>query len=219
VTFAIDVVNAATSFPAPLVYLVILLWLAAESLAIPVPNEAILLAGGFLAGLGHVNLTVAWLAAVAGSLSGATLARWIARRYGRAGVERVGRYVYLTPSRLGTAETFFRSRGGPAIFAARLVPVVRIVISYVAGLADMSYRPFAIATVLGAATWNLTMLLLGRAVGEHWLQLFKHADRLLVGTGGVVIAAVVGYLVVEHLVKRRWAPTAADPEPASNAVD
>lgn len=208
---ALAVVDAVAGLPPALLYLVIILWLIAESAAVPIPNEAILLFSGFLVGAGHLNLFIAFAASVVGTVGGATLAWWIAHTYGPAGVRRVGRYVFLTPSRLAAAEAFFRRRGPLAIFVARLTPIIRTVISYPAGLAGMRYRPFVLATAAGCAIWNVLVLLVGRAAGEHWTELFErfHTPVLLVGVA--VILAVVAYLVLEHLLKKRLA------EPTSRA--
>jgi membrane protein DedA with SNARE-associated domain len=199
---ALVIVNAVAGLPAALLYLVIVLWLIAESMAVPIPCEAILLFAGFLVGIGHLNLAVALAAAVLGTLGGATLAYTVARRLGPAGVRRFGRYVLLTPGRLAAAEGFFRRRGAATIFIARLTPVVRAVISYPAGLAAMRYRPFAVATVLGCAIYSLLVLLVGRAAGEHWTDLFQRFHTLLLVVGLGVLVVGVGYLGLEHTLKR-----------------
>ena len=202
---ALTVVNAVASFPPALLYLVILIWLVAESAAVPLPNEAILLFGGFLVGAGHLNFFVAWAASVVGTAGGATLAWWIARTFGPPGVRRVGRYVLLTPGRLAAAEAFFQRRGPATIFVARLIPVVRTVISYPAGLAAMPYRPFILATLSGCAIWNVMVLLIGRAAGEHWTDLFERYHTPLLAVGVAVVLAAAGYLVLEHSVRERFA--------------
>ena len=205
---ALTVTHAVTGLPAALVYLVIIIWLIAESAGVPLPNEAILLFSGFLVATDHLNLIAAWAASIAGTAGGATLAWWIARTFGPAGVRRVGRYVLLTPSRLAAAEGFFRQRGALTIFAARLTPIVRTVVSYPAGLAGMPYRPFLLATATGCAIWNLLVLLIGRAAGEHWADLFERLHRPVLLVGALVILAVVAYLTFEHVLKKRLSGSA-----------
>src|SRR5215813_8775855 len=104
---AISFTNAVLGLPAALLYLVIVLWLIAESCAVPIPNEASLLFSGFMVATGHLHLVGAWAAAVAGTVGGATISWWIARTFGPAGVRKVGRYVFLTPGRLAAAQAFF----------------------------------------------------------------------------------------------------------------
>ena len=200
---AISFTNAVLGLPAALLYLVIVLWLVAESCAVPIPNEAILLFSGFLVATGHLNLIAALAAAISGTLGGATLSWWIARTFGPAGVRKVGRYVFLTPSRLATAQAFFRNRGAATIFVARLTPIVRTVISYAAGLAAMPYRPFVLATAAGCAIWNLLMLIAGRAAGDHWTDLFQRFHTPVLLVGALVIVAVIAYLAFEHALKKR----------------
>lgn len=189
--------------PPALVYLVVLVWLIFESAGAPIPNEAILLFVGYLTVIGRVQAPLAWAAATLGSLGGATLSWWIARRFGRAGVRKIGRYLLLDEGRLAAAEGWFRRWGPHTILLARLTPVVRTVISYPAGLADMRYVPLAAATVVGAGIWCALMLAIGRFVGQHWVDLFLryHTPALVLGLA--VIVAVVGFLAFEHVLKRR----------------
>jgi membrane protein DedA with SNARE-associated domain len=202
---ALTIVNAVAGLPAALLYLVIVVWLIAESAAVPIPNEAILLFSGFLVGIGHLNIFVALAASVAGTCGGATLAWWIARTFGPAGVRKVGRYVFLTPDRLAAAEHFFHSRGPVMIFIARLTPIIRTVVSYPAGLAGMRYRPFLLATAIGCAIWNAFVLLVGRAAGEHWTELFERYHTPVLLVGALVVLAGIAYLALEHSLKKRFA--------------
>jgi len=205
VNSALTVVNAVASLPPALLYLVIVVWLSVESAAVPLPNEAILLFSGFLVGAGHLNLFVALAASVLGTATGATFSWWVARRFGPAGVRRVGHYVFLTPGRLAAAERFFRHRGPAAIFLARLTPVIRTVMSYPAGLAAMPYRSFILATLAGCTIWNVLVLLIGRAAGQHWTELFERFHTPLLVGGALVIVAAVAYLALEHNLKKRLA--------------
>jgi len=211
VNSALTVVSAVANLPPALLYLVIVVWLSIESAAVPLPNEAILLFSGFLVGAGHLNLYVALAASVVGTCAGATFSWWIARTFGPAGVRAVGHYVLLTPGRLAAAEHFFRHRGPVAIFLARLTPVIRTVVSYPAGLAAMPYRPFLLATFAGCAIWNVFVLLVGRAAGQHWTDLFERFHTPVLVAGVLVLLAAVAYLVLEHTLKKRLA------EPSSRA--
>jgi membrane protein DedA with SNARE-associated domain len=203
--YALDAVSAVAGLPPLLLYLAVLLWLVLESAGAPLPNEAILLFSGYLVAIGHLDASLVVVAATIGSCTGATLAWWIARTYGPAGVERVGRFVFLNRGRLAAAQAWFDRWGPHTIFLARLTPVVRTVISYPAGLAAMRYRPFIVATIVGAGLYNLVILLIGRAAGPHWIDLFErfHTPALLLGI--VVILLVAAYVAFEHAVKKRFA--------------
>lgn len=201
----LSIIHDIASLPPAILYLVILVWLIFESAGAPIPNEAILLFSGYLIAIGKLLLLPAWAAAVIGSLGGATIAWAIAKRWGPAGVDRVGRFVLLDRERLEAAQRWFGRWGAYTIFLARLTPVVRTVISYPAGLAAMRYRPFAVSTAIGAGIWCLLVLIVGQVAGAHWSDLFArvHAPALLVGLGIVVV--LLAYLAFEQLLRRRLA--------------
>jgi membrane protein DedA with SNARE-associated domain len=202
---ALNLTHAIIGLPQAILLLVIVVWLVVESSGVPLPNEAILLLSGFLISSGHLNPLAAWIASIIGTVGGATLAWWIARTFGQPGVRKVGRYIFLTPSRLAAAEAFFRNRGALTIFIARLTPIVRTVVSYPAGLAGMSYRPFLLATAAGCAIWNLIVLVVGWLAGAHWVDLFERVHTPVLMVGVLVILALAGYLVFEHTLKKRLA--------------
>jgi membrane protein DedA with SNARE-associated domain len=201
----LGLIHAIASLPPTVLYLVILIWLILESAGAPIPNEAILLFSGYLIAIGKLLILPAWAAAALGSLGGATIAWAIAKRWGPAGVDRVGRFILLDRERLAAAHSWFARWGAYTIFLARLTPVVRTVISYPAGLAAMSYRPFAIATAVGAGIWCLFVLIVGDLAGAHWSDLFEriHAPALVIGIA--IIVALIAYAVFEHVLRRRLA--------------
>jgi membrane protein DedA with SNARE-associated domain len=201
----LSLIHDIASLSPIVLYAVIFVWLIFESAGTPIPNEAILLFSGYLIASGKLLLLPAWAAAVLGSLGGATISWGIAKRWGPAGVDAVGRYILLDRDRLHAAQRWFGRWGAYTIFLARLTPVVRTVISYPAGLAAMPYRPFAISTAIGAGIWCLVVLIIGQIAGAHWADLFDrvHAPALVIGL--VIIVVVVAYLVFEHALRRRLA--------------
>jgi membrane protein DedA with SNARE-associated domain len=185
-----------------LVYGVVVLWLSLESSGVPIPNEAILLFGGYLASTGQVNPLLGAAAGLAGSIIGASFSYWIGYRFGYPGVRRFGRYIFLTPHRLEAAEGWFHHRGRLTIFLARLTPVVRTVISYPAGIARMPYRPFIVATIGGAAIWCAFIVAVGDAVGPRWLVLFDWLHRAGLWAAAAVLLALAVYILVERRLVR-----------------
>jgi membrane protein DedA with SNARE-associated domain len=185
-----------------LVYGVVVLWLSLESSGVPIPNEAILLFGGYLASTGQVNPVLVAAAGLTGSAIGATISYWIGYHLGYRGVRRFGRYILLTPHRLEAAEGWFHHRGRLTIFLARLTPVVRTVISYPAGIARMPYRGFLVSTICGAAIWCVFIVAVGDAVGPRWLVLFDWLHRAGLWAAAAVLLALAVYIVAERRLVR-----------------
>jgi membrane protein DedA with SNARE-associated domain len=72
---------------------------------------------------------------------------------GRPLVVRFGKYVLITPHKLELAERWAAGNGLKGVFFARLLPVVRHLISIPAGILRMRFLPFSIVTVAGAGLW------------------------------------------------------------------
>jgi len=63
---------------------------------------------------------------------------------------------------------WFNRYGQPTIFFARLVPIVRSLISVPAGLARMSLPHFLAFTALGTGLWSFFLAWAGRTLGANW---------------------------------------------------
>jgi len=180
------------------IYGFLLFWLAAESVGVPLPDEAVLLTVGFLAHEGTVQLAPAMACAAAGALIGSTASYTIGLRLGRPVVARIAARVGIKGERLESAEAWMRRRGGVGVFLTRVLPIARNVASYAAGIAAIPPRVFYPAMVAGSVVWCVTVLSVGDAVGAHY------RDILRIGGGAFLIAAAAAVAVVLGWFAWRW---------------
>jgi membrane protein DedA with SNARE-associated domain len=156
-------------------YLVILFGVMLESTGVPLPGETILLAAGVLVQRGHLDLGDAIAFGILGAVLGDQLGYWVGREGGRPFVLRWGRYVRITPARLGRAEAFFARHGGRAVFLARFVVGLRVFGALVAGISRMRWEKFALYNLLGGTVWVSAIVSLGYflwasiSLVEHWV--------------------------------------------------
>src|SRR2546425_9427164 len=129
--------------------LAIFLTMAAESAGIPISSEIVVPLGGALAAQGKLSFVGVVVAASAGNLLGSLIAYLLVRRYGEALILGPGRRVGLTTGHLRLANRFFDRWGLPAVFAGRLLPVIRTYIPFPAGLSRISLRPLPDAPIRG----------------------------------------------------------------------
>jgi len=88
-------------------YTGIVLLMFLESSFFPFPSEVVITPAGYLAATGEMNLSVVILAGVMGSLLGALFNYWISASFGRAFLERCGRYFLISEKTLLKADIFF----------------------------------------------------------------------------------------------------------------
>lgn len=158
-------------------YLGVALWVAIESVIIPIPSEIVLPFAGFLVGEGRVlepltgqpwNLVLVTAFGTLGATVGALIAYAIGALGGRPLIERWGRVIGITGADLDRADEFFARHGDAAAFFGRLLPVVRSLVSFAAGVARMPLGRFIVFTILGSLPWTLLLVVAGVVLGARW---------------------------------------------------
>jgi membrane protein DedA with SNARE-associated domain len=171
--------------------LAIFLTMAAESAGIPISSEIVVPLGGALASQGKLSFVGVVIAASLANLVGSLVAYLLVRRYGENLILGPGRRVGLTAGHLRLAQRFFDRWGLFAVFAGRLLPIVRTYISFPAGLSRIGVVPFALATILGAIPWNFALAFAGYKLGQSYEQV-----GTVLGPFTIPIAVIVVVLVI-----------------------
>lgn len=171
--------------------LAIFLTMSAESAGIPISSEIVVPLGGALASQAKLSFIGVVIAASTGNLLGSLVAYLLVRRYGEALILGPGRRVGLTAGHLRLANRFFARWGLAAVFAGRLLPVIRTYISFPAGLSRITVMPFIAATVLGAVPWNLALAYAGYVLGRNYERVSSALGPFTVPLAIVVIVVII----------------------------
>ena len=186
--------EAITAVYAAVGYLGVALWVALETVIIPIPSELVLPFAGFLVGADAAGVVplepltgAPWailpltLAATVGSLVGGLLSYAIGARLGRPVLLVVGARFGVGERELRRVEGWFERYGARAALFGRLVPVLRSVVGYTAGLGRMPIGRYLLYTALGSLPFNLLLISAGAALGANWEEtlapLLKGAER------------------------------------------
>ena len=194
-------------------YLGIILLMAMESSILPVPSEIVIPPAAFLAMEGKLNTFGVIAAGTVGSWLGAAVSYWAALWLGRVFIARWGRYVFVSEQKLERAERWVRRYEAGGIFFARLLPVIRHLISIPAGIIRMNFTTFSVMTLVGSALWCSVLTWFGQKVLTRPMIESKDATALInaVKDSGnfhtIVIACVVitclYFLVITLTNKKR----------------
>ena len=106
-------------------------------------------------------------------------------------VDRWGRWLTLEWEDVEKATAFFRRHGQWIVFALRFSPFLRTIISLPAGLTHMNRGLFLLFTFVGAAIWNVALILGGKFLAEFLEGSTLVMDIIIFGGLGL---AVVGYV-------------------------
>lgn len=177
-------------------YVGLTLLIMAETVFPPLPSEAILPAAGILASQDRLTLGGVLAASTLGSVLGAVFLYWCALLFGedrlRRFVERHGKWFLIDNGDMDKAQAWFNRFGGLAVFAGRLVPLIRSLVSLPAGVARMPVWRFSLYTALGSGLWNAFLVGGGFVLGEQWPVIQPYTRLLEIGVvvGIVVLGAI-----------------------------
>jgi membrane protein DedA with SNARE-associated domain len=141
---------------------------------------------------------------VLGDLIGASIAYAIGY-WGEQVLERHGGKIHISARRLDRATRWFDRYGSAAVFISRLIPGLRLVFPYAAGIAKMPYWRFILSAALGSVVWITGLGLLGREVGHDWRSWRNHLEYV----DYAVLALIVGGIAFLILRRIRASRTAA----------
>jgi membrane protein DedA with SNARE-associated domain len=170
--------------------------IALESMGLPLPGEATLIAAAVYAGTTHqLNIWLVITAAAAGAILGDNLGFWVGREIGYRLLLRYGRYVSLTEARIKLGQYLFREHGGEIVFFGRFVAVLRALAALLAGANDMDWPRFLLFNAAGAIAWAA---LYGGAAYyfDHELQHVTKAAAF--GLTAVAVVAIGIGIVIVH---------------------
>jgi len=191
-------------------YAGVFIMMAIESTVFPLPSEIVVPPAAYWATQGSFSFWGVVFAATFGSWFGSALSYFAARKLGRPLIVRYGRYFFLPEKKWLLAEEWINRYSVGGIFFARLLPVVRHLVSLPAGAARMRFLPFTISTLLGSFTWSWVLARFGQEVLGGDPKLLTDPDALIhvlkAKLAWLVIAAVVmlvAYVAVD-LMGRRW---------------
>lgn len=165
------------------------------------PGDSLLFIVGILLATGFISTPV-WIAIVAMSIAailGNLLGYWTGAKLGPKLFNKPDsrffkqEYVVIT-------QNFFEKHGPRAIVLARFVPIVRPVITGMAGVARMNYRIYATYSTIGGILWVVSLTLVGYFFGS--IQIVK--DNIELATIGIVLLSLVPVAVeiIKHRRKR-----------------
>ena len=190
-------------------YLGIIVLMAMESSVIPVPSEIVIPPAAFLAAQGNLSFAGVILAGTLGSYLGAAISYWVSLWVGRAFILRFGKFFLIGPDKLERAETWLARYEAGGVFFARLLPVIRHLISIPAGIVRMNFWIFSLVTIAGSAVWCGVLTYLGVKAYRLQPDLIDNPDGLIAFMKGqshwivlIVAALAVLYLLVLRLTAR-----------------
>lgn len=190
----------------------VILLMAMESSIFPVPSEIVVPPAAIMAAQEGARMSY-WgvvFAGTFGSYLGSAITYGAALWLGRPLVMRYGKYFLMPPRKVEKAEVFMERYSVGGIFFARLLPVIRHLISIPAGIIRMPFWVFSAVTIIGSFLWCWVLTWFGHRIGQEnpgildtpeGLERAVKAESMTIVLGVLILAAL--YVAMVKMTSRR----------------
>ncbi|MCU7667453.1 DedA family protein [Bacillus thuringiensis] len=139
------------------------LWLGI--IGMPIPDEVIVMCGGFVTATGVLDLVPSFLVTYAGVVSGLSLGYVLGRWIGPPVLERLAKKKNMD-TYIKKAESIVHKYGPFSVFLSYFFPVVRHIVPYIVGANKLRFSKYALYSYTTGFLWTFLFFMLGRCFGS-----------------------------------------------------
>ena len=185
-------------------YVVLLAWVFAEQIGLPVPSLPILLAAGALAGTGRFSFGGSIFLSVFASLTADSVWYGMGRVRGIKILQLLCKISLEPDSCVRRTEGLFAKQGARSLVFAKFVPGLGTVAPPLAGIFHMRPERFLFFDALGALLWSSVYVGLGFVFSGEIERIAEHAFHLGSGLGVLVVGTLAGYIGYKFIARQRF---------------
>jgi membrane protein DedA with SNARE-associated domain len=185
-------------------YVLLLGWVFAEQIGLPLPSIPLLLAAGALAGAERMNFFGALAVVLIGSLAADSLWFYLGRFRGIRILQLICKISLEPDSCVRRTEGVFSKQGARSLLIAKFVPGLNTVAPPMAGVFHMKTRKFLLYDGLGSLLWGGAFLGLGFLFSDQIEDIAEYMAKL----GGwllvLLIGALAGYIAWKFVARQKF---------------
>lgn len=186
--------------PRGVLLLVLFVLAAIENVFPPLPSDALIAMGAFMAARDGTSPLPVFLSVLAGNTSGALTMYFLGRRFGAAWTEQ---RLHLKHKEGADARlsSWYARYGLASLFLSRFIPGVRAIVPPFAGALRVPLWAALAALVGASAAWYGAVTLLAFRAGSNWDTLMATVSRM--GRETAVLATFLVLIALVIVVRRR----------------
>lgn len=175
--------------------------LALGIVALPVPEETLMVLVGIFLAQDKLPIVSTLIAAYGGAICGITTSYGLGRSLGHYLVVRFGKYVGLSSDKMLWAHNWFERFGKWTLIIGYFVPGLRHFTGFIAGVTELIYHEFALFAYSGAILWVSTFIAMGYFLGDHIPIFLKYLEGY--ADEAIILALSLFIVIVAWLLYRR----------------
>jgi membrane protein DedA with SNARE-associated domain len=197
-------VHATIEFLARHGYLVLVSWVFAEQIGLPIPSIPILLAAGALSGAGRLSLPAALLYCALAAMTADLIWFQLGRLRGIQVLQLLCRVSLEPDSCVRRTQITFSRQGERTLLVSKFLPGLNTVAPPLAGVVHMRLRRFLLFDALGTLLWAGTFLGLGYAFTGEIERIAARAESMGGWALFIVAGGLAGYIAYKFISRQRF---------------
>ena len=185
-------------------YAVLLIWIFAETMGLPLPSAPLLVMVGALAGGGQMNVFLCIGLGVCAALTSDIFWYSMGRRHGGKVLSMICRISLEPDSCVRQTENIYARFGARTLLVIKFIPGLSAVSTPLAGVVQMSLPRFLLFSSAGILIWVGAYILIGYVFSEELERALAYA----MGMGRTLFVLVGGaltiYLLRKYALRRRF---------------
>lgn len=174
--------------------------LALGIIALPVPDETLMVLAGVLMYKGKISPVGTIVASYAGCIVGISMSYVLGRTAGKYLIERYGSFFGLTELKLFEVRQWYTRFGKWSLAFGYFIPGIRHFTGFFAGMAHLPFSLFALFAYTGAILWVSTFLAMGYFIHHYWASLLMNVEA---NVETFIIAMLILWICHWYYTKKR----------------
>lgn len=172
-------------------YLTIFAISFSAALVIPIPSGSILMAASAFAHVGYFNIFWVIVLAIVGNVLGDNIGYFVARKYGREVLSRIGFRKILESNNFKNIENKFNQHPGFIIFVSRFEVLSTLSVNLLSGISKTNYRKYFIHEFFGSISQVCTFSLIGYIFADSWQLINTTVGKVML----ILVLALVLFMI------------------------
>jgi membrane protein DedA with SNARE-associated domain len=185
-------------------YIVLIAWVFAEQIGLPIPSIPILMAAGALSGAGRLSLSAALLFCVLAAMTADAIWFQLGRLRGVQVLRQLCRLSLEPDSCVRRTEAIFSRQGERTLLFSKFLPGLSTVAPPLAGVVHMRLWRFLLFDALGALLWAGTFLSLGYQFSGEIEHLAARAQSAHGWALAIAVGGLAGYIAYKLIRRQRF---------------
>lgn len=164
-----------------------------------VPGMVIVVAGGFMAKLGILDIGDAIAIAATGAILGDLVGYALGEKYGVSFLDRYGKYFFFHKEQFEKTKRLMDHHTGKSLIIGRFNSLTRSFAPFIAGSTGTPFGKFLWFNIVGGVMWATSFIMIGFVFGQSYEAVSRYVGEYVT----IAIVASIGIIYLYRFINKR----------------